>query len=164
MGNRIQAELNGHVHPAAATVTTGVNGQADHGADGRFTHGNKAATGNPFNRRMARLRNLLFDCVSDEDIKEIARQLVKAARQGDTAAAKLLFVYLMGRPTAAPDPDFLDKQEYLLRASAPQMGDVWAVLTQKPFAEALQFLVNVAPTITPLFEAGPLPERKSEAD
>lgn len=152
---RAGEHLNGHAQPTVPTVTTEVNGNRDHGADGRFTPGNRASCGNPFNRRCARLRSLLFDCVSDEDIKKIARQLVKAARQGDVAAAKVLFGYLIGKPTAAPDPDLLDRQEWLLSQEGPP-GTFLTLdtLGNITFAEALvkwaNYKANSQPTIAPV--------------
>jgi hypothetical protein len=153
MPNRDQASRNGHAAPA---VPTAVNG--DHGPGGRFAAGNRAAVGNPFNRRCARLRGLLLDAVSDDDVRAIARRLVQAAKEGDAAAAKLLFAYLMGRPTAAPDPDLLDRQEWELAQEGPDLVLAVASFSKLTFGEALARLANMRPTVTPLNEV-PTPTR-----
>jgi len=62
---------------------------------------------------MARLRSLLLDAVSDDDLRAVVRKLVEQARGGDTAAAKLLLAYVVGRPAGVVDPDGLDLQEWL---------------------------------------------------
>jgi hypothetical protein len=86
--------------PPLSTVS---DGQPKNGHDekGRFTKGNTAATGNPFARRMAKLRSTLLDAVSEDDFQAIVGAMVRKAKDGDTATAKLLFVYLIGRP---PEP------------------------------------------------------------
>jgi hypothetical protein len=68
---------------------------------GRFALGNRAAAGNPINKRMRELRQALFDCTTDGDIAEIKKSLMESARSGDTAAARVLLEYLIGRPSQA---------------------------------------------------------------
>jgi hypothetical protein len=50
--------------------------------------------------------------VTPEDFDLIAQQLLRLARGGNLAAIKLLFSYVIGRPTDWVDPDTLDRQEY----------------------------------------------------
>jgi hypothetical protein len=78
---------------------------------GRFTAGNAGGPGNPFARRVARLRSILMECVSDHEMEEIVCQLVVMAKFGDLAAIKLLFQYLLGKPGKTIDPDTLDAEE-----------------------------------------------------
>jgi hypothetical protein len=101
-------------HAPLDTVSDGAaaGGSNGHDSSGRFTKGNKCAAGNPFARRLARLRSLLLDAVSDDDLRAVARKLVEQARDGDTAAAKLLLAYVLGRPAAVVDPDTLDREEW----------------------------------------------------
>jgi hypothetical protein len=75
------------------------NGESD-GRDnwGRFALGNRAAAGNPINKRMRELRQALFDCTTEGDIAEIKKSLMESARSGDTAAARVLLEYLIGKP------------------------------------------------------------------
>jgi hypothetical protein len=160
MPNRAQASLNGHAHGhAAPAFTTAGNGDRD--AGGRSAAGNRAAVGNPFNRRCARLRGLLMDAVTDDDVRAIARRLVGAARRGDTAAAKLFFAYLMGKPTAAPDPDLLDRQEWQLAQEGPDLLLAMNWFSRLTFGEALARLANMHSTVTPL---GPGPGERALAN
>jgi hypothetical protein len=50
---------------------------------------------------------------------ELAVQLLAQAKSGDLAAVKLLFVYAIGRPTEAVDPDTLDLEEWQLFQRTP---------------------------------------------
>jgi hypothetical protein len=88
---------NGHASQVGAPVDTVSDGAGSNGhdANGRFTKGNRCASGNPFARRMARLRSLFLDAVSDDDLRDVARKLVEQAKGGDTAAAKVLLAYVI---------------------------------------------------------------------
>jgi len=175
MRNRVKSKLNGHVNghaaPAVAPSPTVLNGETDkakndRGTDGRFSPGNKAACGNPHNRRVARLRSVLLDAVSDDDLEAVARKLVVLAKRGDVGAAKLLLAYLIGKPAAAPDPDLLDKAEWLLAQEGPP-NTLLALSTigNLTFAEALVKWANMKadmpPRITPLM---PDPETDNEVN
>jgi hypothetical protein len=76
-------------------------------SDGSFAKGNPGGPGNPHGRRVARLRSLMLDAVTDDDLKEIVTSMVSQAKAGDAAATKLLLSYLVGKPVDAPDPDRL---------------------------------------------------------
>jgi hypothetical protein len=115
---------NGHaggrlpVVPLKSSVDGGANGVAaaealDSGRDaaGRFVKGNAGGTGNPFARRVARLRSALLDAVTEGDLQAVARRLVLQAKNGDVAAAKLLLLYTVGRPAESVEPDRLDAEE-----------------------------------------------------
>ena len=78
------------------------------GSNGRFAKGNAGGPGNPYARRVARLRGLLLDAVTDEDLKAIVAALVGKARAGDLAAAREVLTRTIGRADTAPDPDRLD--------------------------------------------------------
>jgi hypothetical protein len=88
-------------------------------ARGRFTKNNKGGPGNPFARRVASLRQVLLDSVTDEDMRAIAEELIVQAREGNLAATKLLFSYVLGKPTESVNPDTLDAQEWQLYQQAP---------------------------------------------
>ncbi len=83
-------------------------------ARGRFAKGNPGGPGNPFARQTARLRQALVAMVTEDDILDIAAMLIVKAKGGDLVAAKLLLSYVVGKPTAAPDPDRLDHDEWQL--------------------------------------------------
>jgi hypothetical protein len=88
-------------------------------ARGRFTKNNKGGPGNPFARRVASLRQVLLDTVTDDDMRAIAEELIALARQGELAAIKLLLAYVIGKPTESVNPDTLDAQEWQLYQQAP---------------------------------------------
>jgi hypothetical protein len=79
---------------------------------GRFTAGNPGGPGNPFARRMAQLRSVMLQCITDEDMQAITHALLLKARNGDLAAIKLMCQYSVGKPTEAVNPDTLDIEEY----------------------------------------------------
>jgi hypothetical protein len=79
---------------------------------GRFAAGNPGGPGNPFARQTARLRSALIQRVTSEDMGVIADALILKARNGSLDAIKLLFQYVIGKPTAAVNPDTLDVQEF----------------------------------------------------
>lgn len=58
----------------------GGNGRAgNRDAGGRFAKGNSGGPGNPYARRVARLRSLMLEAVSDDDLKAIVAALVQQA-------------------------------------------------------------------------------------
>lgn len=57
---------------------------------------NAPPTGSEIAQWMARLRSALFEAVTEDDIREIAEGLVRKAKGGDLAAAKLLMTYVLG--------------------------------------------------------------------
>jgi hypothetical protein len=149
---------NGHATPAAdVTVATGSNGggHTDHppahgrGANGRFTRGNRAAAGNPFCRAVAARRKALLDAISDEDVGRVARKLYEQALAGDTAAAKVLLLYVVGRPAEPANPDTLDQHELTLLLETPSAQALLAAAQDRlPAATALgvaEAVLQVAP-------------------
>lgn len=97
-------------------------------ANGRFVKGNAGGPGNPFARRVAQLRAVLMESVTDDDMRDVVRTLVTLAKAGDVAAIKLLFERLLGRvPTAEAEDDDGDsvREQFVqeaceLRARAPE--------------------------------------------
>jgi hypothetical protein len=96
--------------------------------NGRFAKGNAGGPGNPFARRVAHLRSVLMESVTDEDMRAVVRTLVTLAKAGDVAAIKLLFDRLLGRVAATTDDgeededarEELMKEACELRARAPE--------------------------------------------
>ena len=66
--------------------------------NGTFARGHKFAKGNPHAAKVQKLRGGLLKAVSAADLEDMAQKLVKAARNGNVAAAKLLFDRLLGPP------------------------------------------------------------------
>jgi hypothetical protein len=86
---------------------------------GRFARGNVGGPGNPFARRVAELRMVLVETVTDDELRIVAGQLMVKAKFGELAAIKLLFQYVLGKPAATVDPDTLDLDELDLYRRAP---------------------------------------------
>ena len=97
-------------------------------ASGQFAAGNRAAAGNPFHRAVAARRRALLDAISPEDVAQMARKLRDQALAGDTAAAKVLLGYVVGKTTAAPDPDRLDLEEVGLLMESPDLKKMLTVI------------------------------------
>ncbi len=75
-------------------------GSAGRVRSGRFSHGNRSGTGNPFAKRTADLHRALLDAVEPRMIEGMVKRMVRAALEGDVAAAKVIFDRVLGR--AAP--------------------------------------------------------------
>jgi hypothetical protein len=104
--------------PAADTPLPGRD------ATGRFTKGNPGGPGkhgNPFARRAAALRKAFCEAITQRQLRELARSLHERALDGDTAAARLLLSYSLGRPSPQADPDTLDRHEMGVFAAATEM-------------------------------------------
>lgn len=77
------------------------NGGNGRGSHGRFLAGNAGGPGNPYARRVARLRSALLDAVTDDDLRAIVKVLVDRAKGGDLAAIREVLDRMVGRPLAA---------------------------------------------------------------
>ena len=83
--------------------------KGDRNSQGQFEKGHGApGPGNPYARHVARIRSLILEAVSDDDLKDIVQALVEKAKGGDVIAVRELLNRLVGRPTDAVD---LDRQE-----------------------------------------------------
>ena len=71
------------------------NGQT---ARGRFAQGNLGGPGNPYARRTAALRSALLDAVTEQDIRAVARALLKRAKAGEIPAIRELSTACWARP------------------------------------------------------------------
>lgn len=80
--------------------------------NGQFTKGNSFGPWNPHARHCARMLALFRSCVTENDIVAIIRAMVDKAAQGDSAAVKIVFSYVMGKPETAPNPDQIDRDEW----------------------------------------------------
>jgi hypothetical protein len=73
-------------------------------------------------RQLAAFRKALVGAVTEDDIRAVTAELLRRARDGDVLAMRLLFAYVIGRPTDAVDPDTLDQQEWDLYRKHPARG------------------------------------------
>lgn len=87
------------------------NGTSGRKSNGQFAKGNKCGTGNPYARRVARLRSAMLDAVGENGLTDIVQGMVTAAKDGDVAAAKLLLSYLLGKPVESVEPDYVEIHE-----------------------------------------------------
>ncbi len=127
--------------PAATPSTTDGDGTLrGDGRDvtGKFTKGNKCAVGNPFGRKVARLRAALVEGVTEENLRQLAAKLVGMALAGDLDAAQLLLAYTIGKPVPARDPDLADREELDLRLSAPTQVELLEGALRVSHADALR--------------------------
>lgn len=90
---------------------------SDRDNQGRFLPGNTYAKGNPFHKQVAQLRSVLYDAVSEEDMRKVIRKLVSMAIDGDTAAIKLLLDRCLGSVRASieitqQEPDYSKVTDY----------------------------------------------------
>jgi len=92
----------------SAPSPNGSNGARD--ARGRFASGNSGGPGNPYAKQVARLRAMIFEAVTEKDLREIFAALVERARQGDLLAAKEILNRLVGNPADAADRNESEKR------------------------------------------------------
>ena len=94
---------------SAQPLPNGSNGDRD--ARGRFTTGNPGGPGNPYPKQVARIRSLIRESVSDQDLRAIVNKLVEQAKAGDIQAAREVLNRLAGKPSTALDPEYLTLAE-----------------------------------------------------
>jgi hypothetical protein len=123
-------------------------------ANGRFAKGNHGGPGNPFARRVAHLRSLALEVVSDDDLSAILRKMVELAKEGDVAAAKVVLQYTLGKPTEQPHPDRIDRDELeAFRANALHPSDD-PVFASTPLAAPLIVARELVPAKGKAFADG----------
>ena len=91
----------------ANQATTDPSQTGDNGRDtkGRFAQGNRLARGNPHAKRVAELRAMIRDAVTQDDLKAVVGALIEKAKGGDVMAARELLDRLVGKPATAVDPE-----------------------------------------------------------
>ena len=77
------------------------NGSNGRGAGGRFAKGNPGGPGNPHARRVAEIRSVLMSAVSNDDLVQMLRALVKKAKAGDVMAAREVMDRMLGKAKVA---------------------------------------------------------------
>jgi hypothetical protein len=122
--------------------------QSGHDERGRFAAGNPGGPGNPFARRVAQLRKVMLECVTDQEMEIIVCELVVQAKMGNLAAIKLLFQYILGKPAAVVNPDTVDQQEVELFGREPLFAHFCELLqTRMPSGNAAHLLRNLLPGV-----------------
>ena len=69
-------------------------------------------------------RKILLSAFSDEEVHELFRLLYAMAMGGDLGAMKVLLQYLVGKPTAAPNPDRVNHEEWAMRMEQPRREEL----------------------------------------
>jgi hypothetical protein len=105
----------------------GANGHAllvkhDRQIGGRFAKGNSGGPGNPFAKRVAELRQALFDAVTPDDLTAVVVKLVAQAKSGDVASIRELLQRLLGPPEAVDLMERLDALEQKIDELAENRG------------------------------------------
>ncbi len=81
--------------------------------------------GNLYMRRVAELRRAVVDAVNPYDMETIGQLLMSRALVGHLPSTKLLFRYVLGKPTRPPDPDTLDLDEFRRLQQSPVTGQAF---------------------------------------
>jgi hypothetical protein len=98
------------------------NGGNGRDANGRWAKGNGGGPGNPLSRKVQAIRVALVSAITAADIKAVVQRLVQKAKDGDVAAAKVVFDRACG-PAQALDFDLrLTEIESRLLESERQRG------------------------------------------
>jgi ribosomal protein L17 len=97
----------------------GKDGKRD--ARGRFTKGNPGGPGNPYPKQVAKIRSVILECVSDQDLRAIIHKLVEQAKAGDIQAAREVLNRLAGKPSTGLDPEYLALAEKKLELQEDQV-------------------------------------------
>ncbi|MFO0846151.1 MAG: hypothetical protein U0797_27870 [Gemmataceae bacterium] len=133
-------------HEEAATPTP-----EGRDSNGRFVRGNAGGPGNPFARQVAQLRSLLLRALTAEDLVAVAVALVERAKQGDVAAARLLFQYTLGKPLHAAHPDRVDADELQAFRENTAPSNVLDHLLSVPVEPALELMRVLLPAASDNF-------------
>ncbi len=95
------------VDARSITAEPSTNGRT---AKGQFAKGNPGGPGNPHAKRVAGLRQALLEAVSEDDLRAIAKTLVKKAKGGDLPAIRELLNRVLGKvqdDSEASAPEFI---------------------------------------------------------
>jgi hypothetical protein len=76
---------------------------------GKFTAGNKLAKGNPFARRVQKIRAALFKAVKPADVRQAVEALMKDAKAGDRMALAEILDRTIGRSIPADVQQQIDE-------------------------------------------------------
>ena len=104
------------------------NGPDGRDAGGRFAKGNAGGPGNPHARRVARLRALVVEAVTDVDMRDVLATLIRCAIDGEPWAVRELLDRTIGKaqPFVDDDADAAanGKLEIIVRhVDKPRYGD-----------------------------------------
>jgi hypothetical protein len=152
----------------AQAATHNVDAPAGRDAKGRFAKGNPGGPGNPFARYVAKLRSALVDCVSEEDIRQIANGLLVSAKLGHLPSIHVLLLYVLGKPSGTVNPDTLDIDEWrqLVQPLAQISAELPQALMSMPASTATDMVRTAQPYAQRMVSeelTAPPPEEEEEA-
>lgn len=70
--------------------------------NGQFARGNPGGPGNPHAGQVAKLRAVMLEAVTPNDMRAVVRKLVEMATAGDLKAVELLFSRTLGKADSGP--------------------------------------------------------------
>jgi hypothetical protein len=97
---------------------------------------------NSFQRQVAELRQAMVAAVTPKDMKQITEILVFHAQAGDLRAIKMVYQWVLGKPSPMPDPDRQDLEEWDQAKCRPSPEEVDVVRQRAPVAQALSVARN----------------------
>src|SRR5258708_1902996 len=106
--HRGDGQGDGSREPSMKTPPSPTDPNGGRDLHGRFAPGNRAAVGNPYATRIAKLRSALLGAVTDDDVRKVIKALVKEAKAGNIPAVKELFDRTLGKPVEA---DLIERLE-----------------------------------------------------
>jgi hypothetical protein len=140
---------NGQTETKSSPTPKPAKGRGKHGY---FTAGNPGGPGNPFAGKIAVFRAALLQTITAEDIKALVVTLIESGKNGDTAAARLVLAYALGKPPSSPD----DLQAWLpQQATAGQCAEPEDVGSAAPVPPATPPATPVLPLSQPLAASRP---------
>lgn len=77
--------------------------KAGRDSGGRFTTGNKAAKGNPYTRKAAQFRKILYESVTESQFREVCHRMIEGACTGSAKDREIFFTRLLGIPGTGID-------------------------------------------------------------
>ena len=96
-------------------------------AKGHFLPGNPGGPGNPYAKKVAKLRSAALEAVTAKDVQKIIKSLVVLALEGNVPAAKLVLEYVLGKPLAEATlsvPNDGSGASVILRVLMPDIHEV----------------------------------------
>ncbi|MFO0866860.1 MAG: hypothetical protein U0744_19850 [Gemmataceae bacterium] len=124
------------------------SGDSERNPKGTFRNGNRGGPGNPYARRVSKLRQAVMEECAEEDLRDITRAMINLAKDGDKAAAKLVYQYALGKPDKQIDPDRIDEHELgVLKGVAVPAALLEALLAATPADTANRLVQNMWPAL-----------------
>jgi hypothetical protein len=100
--------------------------------NGRFAKGNPGGPGNPYVARVAALRAVMMEAVTESDLRKIVAALIEKAQAGDVVAARELFDRCLGKPTAAVEQDGELQDSSSATDRGPSIREIRQLLIDNP--------------------------------